>query len=134
MHRLIADQPLQQRSRAVPVDPLQFEEADIEPVGEQAAQIRLERHEQRLGGHRLEHGGAQIDQELHPVGDGGELGQQPHPRRFECRPQPRLGERALGGIGRFLHAGIGGGHRLGVAVEAGEGARKSIRPAASRVR
>ena len=46
VHRLVAHQLFQQRRRAVPVDPLQFQEADVEPGREQPAQIGLQRRQQ----------------------------------------------------------------------------------------
>jgi hypothetical protein len=113
---------------ACPVDAAQFQKPDIEPVGQQAAQIVLQRNQMRIGGfarfRRIQQESAQIDQELHAVGDGGELRQQPHAGRFEGAAQRGFGGGALGGILRGGDAFIGGGDRAGIAVEFGEAAEE----------
>ena len=48
VHRLVADELLQQRRRTVPVDAAEFEEADIEPARQQRLQIALQRGEHRV--------------------------------------------------------------------------------------
>ena len=76
MHRLVVHQPLQQRSGAVPVDPLQLQEADIEPGSEQPAQIRLQCAQHFVVLAVAQQEGAQIDQEFPTIRNAGELRQQ----------------------------------------------------------
>ncbi len=117
MHRLIVDQLFQQRGGAVPVDPLQLQKADIEPGGEQPAQIGIQRRQQLVGPAHLQQRAAQIDQELPPIRDRRELRQQLQPRRFQRPAQRRLGGRPFRRVGGRLHLGIGVGDGIGVRIE-----------------
>ena len=107
---------------------LQFEQSDIEPGREQPAQIGLQRRQQLVVAARAQQEAAQIDQELPAVRDGGELGQQPHPRRLQRTAQRRLGGGAFGRVIGRLYRGVGGGHRVGIGIEAGERAQEFLAP------
>ena len=120
MHRLVAHQFLQQRRRAVPVDAVQLEETDVEPGGEQSAQIGIERGQQLVVLARLQQEAPQVDEEFPAVRDGGELGQQPHAGRLQRAAQRRGGGGAFGRIGCRLYRCVGGRDRVPIGIEAGE--------------
>ena len=90
VHGLVDHQLLEQRSGRIPGDAPHFEEAFIEPAGEQRAHILIEPCEAWIVARELHQFGTHIDEKLDPVRQRIELGQQLHPRRFE-----RLAQRAL---------------------------------------
>ena len=126
MHCLVAHQLFQQRCRAVPVDTLQFEEADVEPGSEQATEIGLQGRQQLVIASNLQQEATQVDQELASVRDGGELGQQPQPRRLQCAAKRGLGNRKLGGIARRLHLRVSCRDGIRIGIEACQRAQELL--------
>ena len=61
MHRLIADQLLQERRGRAPVELAQLQEADVEPVRQEAAEVGLQALERRRLLLPAEQFGAQVD-------------------------------------------------------------------------
>ena len=95
VHGLVGDQLFQERRRRFPTDPLQFEKADIEPVGEQLAEIVGETPHRHVAVGQRDQLVAAIDKELNPFRQRVELAQQPDPRRRQCGAHLPLGSGAL---------------------------------------
>ena len=119
MHRLVFDQLLDDRRRRVPGDLAELQEAHVEPARQQRFQIRFEVGERLVLGRELEQGGAHVDQELHPVGQRVELGQQPEPRRLQRGAELALAALAPAPVVELVEPHRGGGDGLAVGVELG---------------
>ena len=130
MHRLVFDQLLDDRRRGVPGDLPEFEKADVEPVGQQRFEVGLEIRIRRVPRREVEQGGAHVDEELHPVGERVELGQQAQPRRFQRRAELALALLAPAPVVELVEAHRGGGDRLAVGVELGGEDAQEPRPPA----
>ena len=124
MDRFIVDQLFQQRRRTVPVDPLQLQEADVEPGTQQTAQIAVQRREHLVCAAHRQQEAAQVHEELLAVGNRGELRQQPQPRRLQRLAQRCLGAGAFGDVLGRLYFGESVGHGIGIGIEARQRAQK----------
>src|SRR3546814_5676127 len=76
VHGFVGDQLLEQRGRRVPVDGAQVEEAGVEPRQQQLAQVVVEALEIGVVAAQRQQVGAQVDQELHPLRQRVELGEE----------------------------------------------------------
>jgi len=83
--RLVADQLLQQRGRRVPGQPVELQEADIEPGAQPRFEFAVEHRQLAIGFEVAQQVGAQIDQELHALGQGVELGEDADARGAQRR-------------------------------------------------
>src|SRR3546814_12531871 len=76
VHGFVGDQLLEQRGRRVPVDGAQVEEAGVEPRQQQLAQVVVEALEIGVVAAQRQQVGAKVDQELHPLRQRVELGEE----------------------------------------------------------
>ena len=96
VHRLVGHQLFEQRGRRFPGNPAQFEKADIEPVGEQVAQIVGEAAQRRVAAGRCSISSARRStRNLTPSGKRVELAQQGDARRRQRGAQRPFGGAAL---------------------------------------
>ena len=101
VHRLVGHQFFEQRRRRFPGDAAQFEKADIEPVGEQVAQIVGEPAQRQILSGHPDQLGAPVDEKLHPLGQRVELAQQRRRAAASAPPATRVRRRTrAAGIGR----------------------------------
>src|SRR5665213_2686536 len=96
VHRLVGDELFQQRCRRLPADLLQFEKADVKPVGQKLAQILGEAAQRHVAAGKRDQLAAAVDQELDAFGQRVELSQEPQPRRRQRGAHRLLGGGALG--------------------------------------
>ena len=129
MDRLVARELFEERGRRIPGDALHFEEADIEPAGEQVLEVELERGERRVLLGELHQLGAHVDQELHAFGQRVELGQELDARRLERAAQgPFAAQPLVVGLGAAQPL-PGGLDRRPVDIELGrEHAQEALAP------
>ena len=125
MHGFVAHQFFQQRRRRVPVDAAQFEEADIEPARQQRFQIRLQRQQAWCPGAEVDQFGAEIDQEFHTIGDGGELRQQLQARRLQRPAQADQRGGAILAVRALAQGRQGGIDGRGIGIEFGQPLKES---------
>src|SRR3546814_7387025 len=83
VHGFVGDQLLEQRVRRGPVDGAQVEEAGVEPRQQQLAQVVVEALEIGVVAAQRQQVGAQVDQELHPLRQRVELGEETQAGRSE---------------------------------------------------
>ncbi len=107
VHRLVADDLLEDRGGGLPVNLAQIEEAAVEPGGEQALEVVVHHPEVRVMGDPLHQFDPQGDKRLRPAGDVVEAAEELHPARLGGLLQ-RLG----GGLAGGGDVGLGGGLQL----------------------
>ena len=117
MHRLVGDELFQQQRRRAPRDAAQFEESHVEPVGQDALEVRLQPAQRRLVAGHAQQFGAHVDHELHTVRQRVELGEKSNARGLQRLTQTVLRLAAVGRVGRSRQGGRGGIDRVAIDVE-----------------
>ena len=97
VHRLVADDLVQDRRRRGPVDAAQHQEAAIEPGAEQVEEIAIEHGKAAVVAHRLDEIGAHGDQRRRPAGR-------------PVQPAKQFLAARLRGVVDFRRGGLAAGH------------------------
>ena len=108
MDRLVDHDLFQHGGGRAPGDALQFQEADIEPGGQQALEVALQRRQRRVALDLIYKLGPHVHQELDTFRQRIESGQQFQARRFKCLSKSTLGLGAVVAVGgvQVLDGGV----------------------------